>query len=162
MYSIRIKNVNFKNSKNNSQTIEIFITTNVIQISKLFTNEIVYMKWIEKIRLEKNKQINVVLKFIFFETINAIIRRSFVWDNETHVCEQLIRNCKIKQCFNCWVYDHIEIQCFLIIKFRKRAKSKHVESNCSTLSIKAKCEICENSHHAQSDLCSHRKRKKKE
>jgi hypothetical protein len=64
IHSIRIKNVNLKKSKNNSQTIETFITTNVIRISILFTNEIVYMRWIKKIRFEKRQQISVVLKFI--------------------------------------------------------------------------------------------------
>ncbi len=121
MHSIRIKNVNLKNSKDNFQTIEILITTNAIRISKLITNEIVYMRWIKKIRFEKSEQISVMLKFIFFETVNAIIRRSLVWDDETHICERLIRNCKIKQCFNCWIYDHIKIQCFLIIKCRRCA-----------------------------------------
>jgi hypothetical protein len=40
-------------------------------------------------------------------------------------------------------------------------ESKHVESSCNILSIKAKCVMCENSHYAQSDLCSHRKKEMK-
>jgi hypothetical protein len=55
MHSIQIKNLNLKNSKNTFQMIETFVTTNIIQISKFFTNKIIYIKWIKKFRFKKNK-----------------------------------------------------------------------------------------------------------
>jgi hypothetical protein len=105
--------------------IETLIDANTTRISKLTAKEIVYMKWLKKIVFDENEQISVVLKFIFVETINAVIQRHLVWDDEIYTCERFFRNCKIKQCYNCWRYDHIENQCFSISKYDRCEKSKH-------------------------------------
>ncbi len=71
-----------------------------------------------------------MLKIFFVETINAIIRRSLVWNDNLHTNEKLICNCKIKQFF---IYNHIKTQCLLIIKCGKYAKLKYLERNCNML-----------------------------
>jgi hypothetical protein len=102
-----------------------------------------------------------VLKFIFVETINAVIQWHFVWNDEIHTCEKFFRNCKIKQCYNCWRYDHIENQCFSISKYDWCDKSNHQKNVCQMFIIKTKCAMCEEFHDARNKNCCIRQQKMK-
>ncbi len=125
MHFVRINIFVFHDDRNMTIVIETLIDANTTRISKLTAKEIVYMKWLKKVVFDENEQISVVLKFIFVETINAVIQRHFVWDDEIHTCERFFRNCKIKQCYNCWRYNHIENQCLSISKCDRCEESKH-------------------------------------
>jgi hypothetical protein len=129
-HSVKINIFAFYDDRNMIIVIETLIDANTTRISKLTARKIVYMRWLKKVVLDENEQINVVLKFIFVETINAVIQRHFVWDDEIHTCERFFRNCKIKQCYNCWRYDHIENQYFSISKCDRCKKSNHQKSVC--------------------------------
>jgi hypothetical protein len=125
MYSIKINIFVFRDDHSMTIAIETLIDVNATRMFELIAKEIVYMKWLKKIVLDENEQINVMLKFIFIETINAVIQRHFVWDEEIHIYERFFRNCKIKQFYNCWRYNHIENQCFSFSKCDWCEKSKH-------------------------------------
>jgi hypothetical protein len=100
MHFVKINIFVFHDDRNITIVIEMLIDANTTKISKLITKKIVYIKWLKKVVLDENEQISVVLKFIFVETINAVIQRHLVWDDEIHMCERFFRNCKIKQCYN--------------------------------------------------------------
>jgi hypothetical protein len=96
MHFVRINIFVFHDDRNMTIVIETLIDANTTRISKLIAKEIVYMRWLKKVVLDEDEQINVMLKFIFVETINVIIQRYLVWDDEIHTCERFFRNCKIK------------------------------------------------------------------
>ncbi len=125
MHFVKINTFVFHDDRNMTIVIETLINANTTRISKLTAKEIVYMRWLKKVVLDEDEQISVVLKFIFVETINAVIQRHLVWDDEIHTCEKFFRNCKIKQCYNCWRYDHIENQCLSISKCDRCEESNH-------------------------------------
>ncbi len=125
MHSIRINFLALHDDRSMTIVIETLIDANATRMFELIAREIVYMRWLKKVILDEDEQISVMLKFIFVETINAVIQRHVVWDDEIHICERFFRNCKIKQCYNCWRYDHIENQCFSISKCDWCEESKH-------------------------------------
>jgi hypothetical protein len=73
MHFVKINIFIFHNDRNITIVIETLIIANTTQISKLNAKEIVSIKWLKKVVFDENEQINVVLKFIFVETINAVI-----------------------------------------------------------------------------------------
>jgi hypothetical protein len=125
MHFVKINIFVFHDDRNMTIVIKTLIDANTTRISKLTAKEIVYMKWLKKVVLDENEQISVVLKFIFVETINAVIQRHLVWNDEIFTCKKFFRNCKIKQCYNYWRYDHIENQCLSISKCDRCEKSDH-------------------------------------
>jgi hypothetical protein len=78
MHSIKINTFVLHDDRSMTIVIETLINANTTRISKLTAKEIVYMKWLKKIIFDENEQISVVLKFIYVETINAVIQRHFV------------------------------------------------------------------------------------
>jgi hypothetical protein len=102
IHSIKISIFAFHDDRSMTIVIETLIDASTTKISKLTAKEIVYMRWLKKVVFDESEQISIVLKFIFVETINAVIQRHLVWDDEIHTCERFFRNCKIKQCYNCW------------------------------------------------------------
>jgi hypothetical protein len=161
MHSIKINIFAFHDDRSMTIVIETLIDANTTKILELTMKEIVFIKWLKKVVLDENEQISVMLKFIFVETINAIIQRHLVWDEEIHTCERFFRNCKIKQCYNCWRYDHIESQCLLISKCDRCEESKHQKSACQMFIIRAKCAICEEFYEVRNKHCRTRQQKMK-
>ncbi len=161
MHSIKINTFVLHDDRNMTIVIETLIDAKTTRIFELTMKEIIFMKWLKKIVLDENEQISVMLKFIFVETIDAVIQRHFVWDEEIHICERFFRNCKIKQYYNCWRYDHIENQCFSISKCDRCEESKHLKSVCQMFIIRAKCAICEESHETRNRHCCTRQQKMK-
>jgi hypothetical protein len=78
MHSVRISIFVFHDDRNMTIVIETLIDANTTRISKLTIKEIVFMRWLKKVVLDEDEQINVMLKFIFVETINAVIQRHLV------------------------------------------------------------------------------------
>ncbi len=125
IHSIKINSFVLHDDRSMTIVIETLIDANATRMFELIAKKIVYMKWLKKIVLDEDEQISIMLKFIFVETINAVIQRHLVWDEEIHTCERFFRNSKIKQCYNCWRYDHIENQYFSISKCDRCEESKH-------------------------------------
>jgi hypothetical protein len=86
IHSINIKILIIHNDRNMTIVIMTLIDANSTRMFELIAKEIVYMTWLKKIVLDEKKSINVVLKFIFVETINAIIQQYLVWNEEIHTC----------------------------------------------------------------------------
>ena len=79
-----------------------------------------------------------------------------------HSYFKFYHNIKIKQCFNCFFYEHIKIQCFLhIIKCGRYADSDYNWKNCSMFKLKTKCISCGDAHSSVSENCIIRRKKMK-
>ena len=149
-----------KNTNKITRIIETLTAKNSVRL-KYFKDfkDIKWIEWLKK--FEKNKQTNLILELITSKQTNEIIKKSIIWSEKTHACERKYRNASIKQCFNCWVYDHTEIQCHSIIKCDFCAKSDHKTKKCSMSKTKIICINCENSHIFMTKQCMIRKKKLK-
>lgn len=146
MHAIQIKNVNFNNNVEKINATKIFVIVNANQISTLTVENINYMNWLKKFFFEKIDKTIAIIEFRFSTTTNEIIRKNFIWNDKIHACEKLIKNCRIKQCFNCFVYDYIKIQCRSIQKCDKCDENDHEANTYQIFKFKIKCVVCDNFH----------------
>ena len=160
MHSVWIKSMQIKNTNKITRIIETLTAENSVRL-KHFRNfkDIKWIEWLKK--SEKNKQTSLILELTISKQTNEIIRKNIIWSEKTHACEKKYRNASVKQCFNCWAYDHTEIQCHSIIKCDFCAKSDHKTKKCSMSKTKIICINCENSHIFMIKQCMIRKKKLK-
>ena len=160
MHSIWVKSMQIKNTNKITRIIETLTAKNSVRLKHF--KDFKDIKWIEWFKKsEKNKQTSLILELITSKQTNEIIRKNIIWNEKTHACERKYRNASIKQCFNCWVYDHTKIQCHSIIKCDFCAKSDHKTKKCSMSKTKIICINCENNHIFMIKQCMIRKKKLK-
>ena len=149
-----------KNTNKITRIIETLTAENSVRL-KHFRNfkDIKWIEWLKK--SEKNKQTSLILELTISKQTNEIIRKNIIWSEKTHACEKKYRNASVKQCFNCWAYDHTEIQCHSIIKCDFCAKSDHKTKKCSMSKTKIICINCENNHIFMIKQCMIKKKKLK-
>jgi hypothetical protein len=81
---------------------------------------------------------------------------------EIKKCERFIKNCILRQCFNCQKYKHIKKHCRIVVVCKKCVMKHHIsEYNSSIIEKYKMCETCENREHiAWSSKCRMRRKKK--
>ncbi len=80
--------------------------------------------------------------------INRMLFENFMNIFEIKKCEQFIKNCILRQCFNCQKYDHIKKHCQIIIVCKKCVMKHHISECDSSIIEKYKmCEACEDRKH---------------
>ena len=160
MHSVWVKSMQIKITNRITRIIETLTAENSVRLKHL--RDLKDIRWIEWLKKpEKNKQTNLILELAISKQTNEIIKKSIIWNEETHACEKRYRNASIKQCFNCWAYDHTKIQCHSIIKCDLCAKSDHKTKKCSMSKTKIICINCENSHIFMTKQCMIKKKKLK-
>ena len=76
-----------------------------------------------------------------------------------HVCERYVRNCNLRQCYNCGRFGHIKVQCRVSARCSRCSRTGHNKNECELEDIK--CLNCRSTeHHAWSDVCPRRKEEK--
>jgi hypothetical protein len=91
---------------------------------------------------------------MFFENFMKIF--------EIKKCERFIKNCILRQCFNCQKYKHIKKHCRIVVVCEKCVMKHHINEFDLSITEKYKmCETCENREHiAWSSKCRMRRKKK--
>ena len=80
--------------------------------------------------------------------INRMLFENFMKNFEIEKCERFIKNCTLRQCFNCQKYKHIKKHCRIVVVCDKCAMKHHINECDSTIIEKHKmCETCENRNH---------------
>ena len=163
---MHIKNLNLWIIHDFKKIIKILTIVNIFTIFELVIFEknssiIVYLDWLQKLSLQKQKNFILMMKFIFSKIVNALINQSLMWEKKIHVCKQLFCNHNFKQCYNCWAYKHVENQCLIVIKCRQCEKTRHEKRICQIFTTCFKCEMCEEIHHVQHKNCKARVRETK-
>ncbi len=92
-------------------------------------------------------------------TINRLIKEKLLDEYSHRTCEYFDKNCRLKQCFNCQRYDHIEKSC----KYERRCAAcanSHNDSTCTTSIERRRCVNCDENHSVWSFQCKTRIEKK--
>ncbi len=102
------------------------------------------------------------MKIIIVKMINQMLFENLMKIFQIKKCERFIKNCILRQCFNCQKYEHIKKHCRIVVVCEK-CVMKHYISECD-LSIIEKykmCKTCENREHiVWSSKCRMRREKK--
>lgn len=75
--------------------------------------DVAYADWLTGKFIDK-KFTSVIVEFGSSELANEAMMRNLNYANSLHETERYIRNCKLRQCFRCWGYNHYVQQCVLL------------------------------------------------
>jgi hypothetical protein len=67
--------------------------------------------WSKSVINEEKELSLLIVKIHSAEQINRLIKDDFLHEYSQIFCELFVNNCRIKQCFNCQRYDHIDKIC---------------------------------------------------
>jgi hypothetical protein len=97
--------------------------------------------WSRSVINEEKELFSLIVKIYNAEWINRLIKDNLLHEYSQIFCELFVNNCRIKQCFNCQRYDHIdkiyryERQCSVCVE-------SHNDSTCKISIDKIKCANC--------------------
>ncbi len=88
------------------------------------------------------------MKIIIVEMINRMFFENLMKIFEIKKCERFIKNCILRQCFNCQKYEHIKKHCRIVVVCEKCVMKHHISECDSSITEKYKmCKTCENREH---------------
>ncbi len=108
--------------------------------------------WSRSVINEEKELSSLIVKTHSAEQINCLIRDDLLHEYSQISCELFVNNCRIKQCFNCQRYDHIDKICRHERRCSVCAES-HSDSTCKISIDKRKCANCEDNHSIWSFQC---------
>ncbi len=140
IHEIRITSIN---TQNQQKTIAHIMRQNASMHSNLKITRVI---WSKRAKINSDKKYSsLVLKIYSSAMTNRLIQEKLFNEYSHRICEYFDRDCRLKQCFNCQRYEHINRSC----KYNRRCAayaSFHNESICNTSIERRKCVNCEKNH----------------
>jgi hypothetical protein len=109
--------------------------------------------------ISSKKYFSLIIKVYSAATINRLMKEELLNEYSHRTCEYFDKNCRLKQCFNCQRYDHIEKSC----KYERRCAACASSHNDSTYTMsieRRRCVNCDENHSVWSFQCKIRIEKK--
>jgi hypothetical protein len=121
------------------------------------------MTWSQKIIREKKKYSILHIEIVIVKMTNWLLFEKLLKTFKMKKYERFIKNCILRQCFNCQKYDHIDKHYRIAIVCDTCAK-EHRMSDCdfNIIDKYKRCDACENREHiAWASNCKIKIQKKK-
>ncbi len=161
IYAIQINEVKVEHIDTNNQldVIKYLQNVNASLHSSLIIKK---MSWSSRVIRDKKRYFTLHMKIIIVEMINRMFFESLMKIFEIKKCERFIKNCTLRQCFNCQKYEHIKKHCRIVVVCEKCVMRHHISECDSSITEKYKmCETCKDREHiAWSSKCRMRRKKK--
>jgi hypothetical protein len=114
IYVVRVNEIRIKHIDEINQTN--FITYLQKNNARLHLNLIIKkMIWSQKIIRKKKKYSIFHIEIVIVKMTNRLLFEELLKIFEMKKCERFIKNCILRQCFNCQKYDHIDKHCKTVI-----------------------------------------------
>jgi hypothetical protein len=129
-------------TKNQQKIIKLIKKQNEILHSSL---KITRMTWFKSVVNSEKKLSSFIVEIYSVEQTNRLIKDDLLHEYTQIICELFVNNCRIKQCFNCQRYEHIDKIC----RYEKRCSicfESYNDFACKVSIDKRKCINCENNH----------------
>ena len=128
----------------------------IMQNADAFPNmNIRWLGWLAPLKVSKTEAL-LVFELDDVKTANRMINKGMVIRFGMHRCVLYNRECKIKQCFNCYQYGHISPQCRATTMCGSYS-GLHKSSECVETE-KQCCPVCKGKHRAWDIGCENRKK----
>jgi hypothetical protein len=161
IYAMRINEVKIEHIDTNNQfdVIKYLQNVNANLHSSLIIKK---MSWSSRVIRDKKRYFTLHIKIVIVEMINRMLFESLMKIFKIKKCKRFIKNCILRQCFNCQKYEHIKKHCRIVVVCKKCVMKHHISECDSSIIEKYKmCEACENRKHiAWSSKCEMRREKK--
>ncbi len=142
IYVVQINEIKIEHIDENNQTN--FITYLQKNNARLHSNLIIKnMIWSQKI-IRKKKYSILHIEIVIVKMMNRLLFKKLLKAFEMKQCKRFIKNCILRQCFNCQKYDHIDKHCKIVVVCNIYAK-EHRTSDCdlNIIDKHKKCDACE-------------------
>jgi hypothetical protein len=120
---------------------------------------IVRIIWTKKIERLRKEHFSLIIELVNSETTNRLIKNELLNDYFHRVCEYFEKKCRIKQCFRCQKYDHVN-KIYRNDEKCDFCACEHFSFECKTFNEHKKCANCVDKHSAWSFQCDVRTKKK--
>jgi hypothetical protein len=161
IYAMRINEIKVEHIDTNNQfdVIKYLQNVNASFHSSLIIKK---MSWSSRVIRDKKRYFTLHMKIIIVKMINRMLFENLMKIFEIKKCERFIKNCILRQCFNCQKYEHIKKHCRIVVVCEKCVMRHHISECDSSITEKYKmCETCKNREHiAWSSKCRMRRKKK--
>ncbi len=140
IHEVKITSIN---TQNQQTAIKHIVRQNASMHSNLKLTRVIWSKRAKIISNKKN--FSLIMKIYNAATINRLIKEKLLNEYSHRTCEYFDKNCRLKQCFNCQRYNHIEKSC----KYERRCAacaSSHNDSTCTTSIERRKYVNCDENH----------------
>ncbi len=154
IHDVKITSIN---TQNQQTAIKHIVRQNASMHSNLKIARVIWSKRAKII--SSKKYFSLIMKIYSVATINCLIKKKLLNEYSHRMCEYFDKNCKLKQCFNCQRYDHIEKSC----KYERccaACASSHNNNTCTTSIERRKYVNCDENHSVWSFQCKIRVEKK--
>jgi hypothetical protein len=160
---MRVNEVKIEHIDTNNQfdVIKYLQNVNANLHSSLIIKKI---SWSFRVIWDIKRYFTLHMKMIFVKMINRIFFEIFMKIFEIKKCERFIKNCILRQCFNCQKYEHIKKNCRIVVVCEKCVMRHHINECDSSITERYKmcetCEIVNTSHDRRSAECVEKKSRK--
>jgi hypothetical protein len=162
IYAMRINEVKVEYIDTNNQfdVIKYLQNVNANFHSSLIIKK---MSWSSRVIRDKKRYFTLHMKIIIVKMINRMLFENFMKIFEIKKCERFIKNCILRQCFNCQKYEHIKKHCRIVVVCEKCVIKHHInECDLSIIEKYKMCKTCENHEHIAWSSKYRMRRKKKQ
>jgi hypothetical protein len=122
--------------------------------------DILRVTWTKKIINQRKKFFSLIIEIVSSKMTNCLITKELLNEHTHLVCEYFEKECRIKQCFKCQRYDHVNKTCKNSKKCEQCAQ-EHSTKECRIAIDHRSCVNCENKHSTWSFQCDVRATKKR-
>jgi hypothetical protein len=153
-HDVRLSSVNTFNQK---ATIEKIVQQNNTLHKNL---NILRVAWTKKIINQRKKFFSLIIEIVNSKMTICLIKKKLLNEHTHLICEYFEKECRIKQCFKCQRYDHVNKIC----KNSKKCEQcvqKHSTKNCRIAIDHRTCVHCENKYSIWSFQCDVKTTKKR-
>ncbi len=103
------------------------------------------ISWPSRIIRNKKRYFTLHMKIIIVKIINWMFFKNHMKFFEIKKCKWFIKNCILRQCFNCQKYKHIKRHCRIVVVCEKCIIKHYINECDSSIIEKYKmCETCKN------------------
>jgi hypothetical protein len=147
IHDVRMTSIN---TQNQQTAIEHIVRQNASMHSNLKITRVI---WSKRAKIISNKKYSsLIMKIYSVATINRLIKKNLLNEYSHRTCEYFDKDCRLKQCFNCQRYEHIEKSCKYKRRYAICARS-HNDNTCTTSIKRRKCVNCDENHFVWSFQC---------